>query len=225
MATAETPYEPEDRRPIANGFRRLADGPVAWCARHGVHPNAVSYASIVAAALAAICFAVAGNFPLLLIVGSFFCYVRLYFNMLDGMVALRTNQATPVGEIVNELPDRISDVLIFVGVGYSAYCTTSLGYLTAIACFLVAYVGTLGKASGAHRDFSGPMSKPWRMVALSIGACLTMGFSHPFVDIEITTMEFTCLFIVCGCAVTVVRRLRRIVVRLQQAGINGGEVR
>lgn len=40
------------------------------------------------------------------------------------------------------------------------------GYWAAIMALLTAYIGLLGQAVGAHREFSGIMSKPWRMVAL-----------------------------------------------------------
>jgi len=55
----------------------------------------------------------------LLIIAPLFCYIRLGFNMLDGMVAVAAGKASTRGEIVNDLPDRVSDVIIFVGVAHS----------------------------------------------------------------------------------------------------------
>src|SRR5713101_1328586 len=102
-------YQPSSRRPIAGAFRRLADGPVRLCVRWGIHPDVISYLSIVASAGAAICFWRAAAVPALLLVGPAFCYVRLWCNMLDGMVALASGKASLRGEIVNDLPDRVSD--------------------------------------------------------------------------------------------------------------------
>jgi hypothetical protein len=51
-----TPYQPSARRPIAALFRRTADLVVRWCVRLDIHPNWVSYSSMVAAGLAALCF-------------------------------------------------------------------------------------------------------------------------------------------------------------------------
>src|SRR5579859_3137204 len=110
-------YQPTSRRPIAQTFRRTANPAVRLCVRLGVHPDVISYSSILAALAAALCFAYAGRSPLLLLLfGPAFCYVRLWFNMLDGMVAIASGKASTHGEIVNDFPDRISDVLIFVGV-------------------------------------------------------------------------------------------------------------
>ena len=58
------------------------------------------------------CFWQSLRIPALLIPAVGFCYLRLWLNMLDGMVALASGKASRTGEIVNELPDRISDVVI-----------------------------------------------------------------------------------------------------------------
>src|SRR5262245_36729486 len=105
-------YQPAWRRPIAHAFRLTAHAPVRWCVRLGVLPNAVSLASIPASAAAALCFWQAGAAPWLLLPAVAFCYVRLWLNMLDGMVALASGKASRTGEVANELPDRVSDVLI-----------------------------------------------------------------------------------------------------------------
>src|SRR5947209_7634314 len=161
-----TDYQPAWRRPIAQAFRRTAHAPVQWCVRLGIHPNLISYSSIVASVGAALSFWQAAAVPALLIVAVVFCYVRLFLNMLDGMVALASGTASRTGEIANELPDRFSDVIIFAGVAHSGLCHQLSGYWAAISALLVAYVGTLGPAVGVQREFSGVVAKPWRMVAL-----------------------------------------------------------
>jgi phosphatidylglycerophosphate synthase len=151
-----------------------------------------------------------------------FCYLRLWLNMLDGMVALASGKASPTGEIVNEMPDRISDVIIFVGAGYSGLCEPMAGYWAAIFALLVAYVGILGQAVGAHREFSGLMSKPGRMVALHVGAWSTLGLlwwgSGRIRYASLTVLDWTFLAIVAGCIQTIWLRLSRIVRVLQARG-------
>lgn len=208
------PYQPTSRRPIADLFRRTATAPVAWCVRLGIHPNWVSYSSIVVSAGAALCFWQAAQVPALLIPAALLCYLRLWLNMLDGMVALASGQASRVGEIVNELPDRISDVLIFAGVAHSGLCHMVGGYWAAIFALLTAYVGTLGQAVGARREFSGLMSKPIRMVVLHAGAWLTLGllWSDNAIDFAgLTVLDWTNALIILGCTQTICVRLVRIV--------------
>src|SRR5947209_18041310 len=71
-------YQIGSRRPIAEFFRRPTRGVVQFCVNAGVHPDLVSYASVVAAAGAGICFWQAQAFPALLILAVTFCYLRLW---------------------------------------------------------------------------------------------------------------------------------------------------
>ena len=194
-------------------FRATAHSAVRLCVRWNVHPDVISYASIAASAGAAICFWQADGLAWLLLVGPLLCYVRLWLNMLDGMVALAANKASSRGEILNDLPDRISDVLIFAGVAHSGLCAVVSGYWAAIFALLTAYVGTLGQAVGARREFGGVMSKPWRMVALHIGAWTTFALIWRGDGIGMagaTVLDWTCVVIVAGSVQTIAVRLKKI---------------
>jgi phosphatidylglycerophosphate synthase len=206
-------YAPISRRPIAAGFRRTGGAATQFCVRHGIHPDTISYLSVVAAFVATICFWKSGQIRWLLIIAPLFCYLRLWFNMLDGMVAVAAGKASRRGEILNDLPDRVSDVIIFVGVAHSGLMNPILGYWAAIAAVLTAYVGLFGQALGVHREFGGIMSKPWRMVALSIGAGLEFLSCRPFAGF--TILDWTCFIVIAGCVQTIVVRLKRITVTLQ----------
>jgi phosphatidylglycerophosphate synthase len=206
------PYQPTSRRPIAGMFRRTAERAVRICVRLGIHADAISYLSIVASASAAVCFWRAGAHPLLLLVGPLLCYLRLWFNMLDGMVALASGVASRRGEILNDLPDRISDVLIFAGVAHSGLCSPFAGYWAAIFALLTAYVGTLGQAVAGRREYGGVMSKPWRMVALHVGAWITFFLLLRAAPIRfggLTVLDWTCVVIIIGCVQTIAVRLTR----------------
>jgi phosphatidylglycerophosphate synthase len=207
-------YEPTSRRPIAAVFWQTAGAAMRFCVRHGIHPDAISYLSIVAALIAAICFWKSGTRPGLLIIAPLFCYLRLWFNMLDGMVAFAAGKASRRGEILNDLPDRISDVLIFIGVAHSGLMNPFIGYWAAIFAVLTSYVGLFGQALGVQRQFGGIMSKPWRMVALHVGAWLTF-FVAPQSLATFTILDWTCLVIIAGCVETIVVRLKRITAALQ----------
>ena len=212
-------YQPTSRRPIAELFRRTADGAVRLCVRWGIHPDAVSYSSIVASAAAAACFWQSGRWAVLLIPAALFCYLRLWLNMLDGMVALAAKKASLRGELLNDLPDRISDALIFSGVAESGLCHPASGYWAAIAALLTAYVGTFGQALGVGRQFGGIMAKPWRMVTLHIGAWITIGLiwaGKPLLMGSLTVLDWTNLVVILGCVQTIAVRLNRIMRGLEQ---------
>src|SRR5437879_10008628 len=100
-------YMPISRRPIASGFQRTAEGTTRFCVRYGIHPDAISYLSILAALAAAICFWKSGHTPWLLIVAPLFCYLRLWFNMLEGMVDVAANKASRRDIIMISVDNRM----------------------------------------------------------------------------------------------------------------------
>jgi phosphatidylglycerophosphate synthase len=182
--------------------------------RNGIHPDAISYSSMVAAAIAAICFWRSGETRWLLIFAPLFCFLRLWFNMLDGMVAIAANNASRRGEILNDLPDRVSDIVIFVGAAHSGLMNPLIGYWAAIFSVLTAYLGLFGQALGGQREYGGIMSKPWRIAALSIGAWVTFAMG-PLPIRRFSILDLTCLVIIAGCVQTIVVRLKRITSALQ----------
>jgi len=211
-------YEPVSRRPIGEAFRSTANGTVRLCLRLNIHPDVISYLSIVAAAAAAVCFWKSEGCPWLLIVGPGFCYLRLWFNMLDGMVALASGKASWRGEILNDLPDRASDILIFAGVAHSHLSNPIIAYWAALGAVLTAYVGTFGQAVGVQREFSGVMSKPWRMVTLHLGAWAGFAVWKKTGTTQLgvlRALDWTCLLIIAGCVQTIWIRLKRILAALQ----------
>ena len=207
-------YQPTSRRPIAGTFRLTAHAATRFCVRVGIHPDAISYFSVVFAAGAALCFWRSVHHPLLLLVAPLFCGLRLWCNMLDGMVALASSRASRRGEVLNDLLDRVSDVLIFVGAAHSGWMNPFFGYWAALMSLGTAYVGMLGQAVGVQREFSGLMSKPWRMVVLGLGAWVTYALFR-WNDGEtslgnLRALDWACLIVIAGCLQTSAQRLGRI---------------
>jgi len=181
--------------------------------RAGIHADVFSYASIVAAAIAGLLFWQSLRHPKFLVLGVAFALLRLWLNMFDGMVAVASGKASKKGEIVNDLPDRISDVIIFIGVAHSGWCHRLPGYWVAIMALLVAYVGLTGQAVGVQREFSGVMSKPWRIVVMSIGAVATSILVHldrPYWFSGWLLLDWANFAIITGCVQTILVRLMRI---------------
>ncbi len=206
-------YQPTSRRPIADLFRRTAHAAVRLAVRARIHPDVFSYASIVSAALAAWCFWRSRETPVLLLAAIAFALLRLWLNMFDGMVALAAGKASKRGEIINDLPDRVSDVVIFAGVAHSGWCNTLVAYWVAISAVIVAYVGLFGQAVGVQREFSGVMAKPWRIAMLSLGTLvqyLAWLIDNPSTVRGWTFIDWANFLILIGCVQTVWVRLARI---------------
>lgn len=208
-----TAYEPTSRRPIAGMFRSTAHSMVNVAVRAGIHPDVFSYGSIVAAGIAGVLFWQSARHPKYLILGVAFAMLRLWLNMFDGMVAIAAGKSSKRGELVNDLPDRISDVIIFIGMAHSHWCHRLPGYWVAIMALLVAYVGLSGQAVGVQREYSGIMSKPWRIVLMSIAAIATsiqVHLDQPYWFGGWLFLDWANFAIIAGCGQTIVVRLMRI---------------
>lgn len=186
---------PLARRELATRNRSWARAVAAWLVARHVRPNAVSVASVVVAAGAAAAFV--SGWPLLAAAGI---QLRLLCNMLDGMLAVEGGLKTKTGDVFNELPDRIADVIILVAAGYAVRDVAigpTLGWLAAVLALMTAYIRVLSGSLGLPQHFLGPMAKQHRMFALTLGAVTGLTFA-------------ALLVIVCGSAITVWRRSARL---------------
>ncbi len=217
MATAM-----QSRRPLKSRQRGWAIALAAKFAHAGVSPNAISLASIGFAALAGVALlatnaAGAALQPVLWLIAALGIQLRLLCNLLDGMVAVEGGRGSKSGEVFNDAPDRLADILIFVAAGYALPWPAwggALGWAAALLAVLTAYVRLLGRALGLPQDFCGPMAKQHRMAVLtvaclgSIGEGLLFG-NHGWV------LGVGLAVIIVGSALTIVRRLLRLVRSLE----------
>ena len=211
----------------ANNRRELRTRARAWpsalarlLARAGVRPNQVSIASVVFAMLAAYAFHESGrpgrNAPLLLVLAAIGIQLRLLCNMLDGLLAVEGGLKSRNGELFNEIPDRIADILILLDAGVAVShirLGVTLGWTSALLAVLTAYVRLLGGSLGQKQDFGGPMAKQHRMFLLTVGA---LGAAIES-SLRGTTWSLygALVIIVLGSLLTLVLRTRRIARRLQ----------
>lgn len=155
-----------NRRPIAARRLAVAQRVAAWLAGRGASPNAISLAGMAAGLAGGACFAATAWLPgaaaALWLLGALMVQARLAANLFDGMVAVARGATSPVGELFNEVPDRVSDTAVLLGLGVAAG-DVALGLAAALAAMATAYVRTTARAAGAPMDFRGPMAKQQRM--------------------------------------------------------------
>ncbi|MFN8621246.1 MAG: CDP-alcohol phosphatidyltransferase family protein [Chloroflexota bacterium] len=154
------------------------------------------------AALGGACLALADDRPTLLLAVPALAAARLVLNLLDGQVARRSGSVHPMGEVANELGDRIADVLFLGGLAF----VTGVGALPAaiaiVAALLASLAGIAAKAAGAPRQYGGVMSKPARMVVLAVAAPLAWLVASP------APLLLGAWLIALGSVVTLVQRVR-----------------
>jgi phosphatidylglycerophosphate synthase len=209
-------YQVGDRRPLASRGWKISERIARWLARRGATPNAISIAGMVCGILAGVMFPMTAGaaYPWFFwIAGALFIQLRLLANLYDGMVAVLRQVASPVGELFNEVPDRVSDAATLIGLGYAAGSNPVLGFVATIFAIFLAYLRAQGKVAGAHQEFCGPMAKQQRMATVTIAA-ITCAIIPGATDWQIPMFAFW--IIIAGCIVTVVRRLQRITDRLRR---------
>jgi phosphatidylglycerophosphate synthase len=211
------------RRPLKTRGRVWARGLASWLGARGVQPNAISMLSLVPAAAAGLCFLLLPHAPpllqvLLLIVAAGSIQLRLLANMLDGLVAVEGGRKTRTGDLFNEVPDRIADVLIVAPAGYAIVwlgtAGITLGWLVALLAVLTAYVRLFGGSLGFPQSFAGPMAKQHRMATLTL-SCLLSTVEVIVAGYQGRILSVGLLVIGLGAALTVLRRLQLIAHQLQ----------
>lgn len=215
---------PADRRPIAARELGASKAAAAWMARRGFSANGISIAGMVLGVLGGASLFLTARRPdmawLFWTGGALFTLLRLLANMFDGMVAIERGTASKVGELFNEVPDRVSDTATLIGLGYAAGGDVLLGFGAALAAMMTAYVRAVGKGAGAPSEFCGPMAKQQRMflvIAVSVFCAaapaawerMPLGCCTPGVPAGILGL------ILAGSVITVLRRLVRIGARLR----------
>lgn len=207
----------ESRRPLKVRDANIAQNFARWLAQKNVQPNHISLFSIVFGLAATACLL---SFSQLssagwqsaswAVLAALAIQGRLLCNLFDGMVAVEGGKSTASGELFNDIPDRVVDPMIMVGLGYAATqfdVNSTLGWLAAVLAVMTAYVRTLAASIGAPVDFSGPMAKQHRM-ALATIACVLVAFEVMFTQTT-WSLSLALWLIVAGCAVTIGRRAYR----------------
>lgn len=209
--------EPINRRPLRVREQPWVHSVTKWCLRKGFTPNSISLWSIVFSAIGAAelllvpwChwFVAA----LILLTVPIMLGMRGMCNLIDGLLAVEGGLKTKSGEVFNDVPDRISDSLLFVAAGYAA-SSLSLGWMAALVAVGTAYVRMLGGALRAKQYFDGPMAKQTRMAVLST-ACLA-GAAEQIILGSLISIQIGLFVIIIGSVWTIARRLRKIVIELE----------
>lgn len=202
------------RRPLASRQWAFSHRATAWLAARGASPNGISVAGMLLGVAAGAAFwatardagphASVGAWPWWLL-GATCVQLRLLCNLLDGMVAVATGRLSPVGELFNEVPDRVSDAATLVGLGYAAGSVPVLGWAATAVALFVAYVRAAGRVAGAPQAFGGPMAKPHRMAAVTAAA-----LAAAVAPVAWRVPAWALALVVVGGLVTAVFRLRTI---------------
>ncbi len=178
-------------------LRRFADRLVV----RGVSADALTAVGLAAATLAGGGIALSGAHPSAwILVVPPLLFARIACNALDGMVARGTGTARPWGGVINEVGDRIADLLCFGGLVLSGTLPAFAAAALLPLLLLVSYLGIVGQTLGGARCYAGPRGKADRMLVLGAYCCCA-----PLVPWAVPVLGWVLLG---GLALTAANRLR-----------------
>lgn len=165
-------------------------------AEAGVTPNQITIAALLLSVL----------FGLLLYCSDFaswvlFClpiilFVRMGLNAIDGMLAKEHDMQSPLGAILNELGDVLSDTALYLPFAALPGIKPGLVVGVVIAAIISEMSGVLAVQIRASRRYDGPMGKSDRAVVFGILGVIT-GFGLVpgiWFDILMGTLLLLCVF-------------------------------
>ncbi len=132
-----------------------------------------------------------------------FLLLRMALNAIDGMLATATGNKTPLGALLNELCDQVSDAALYLPFALAAGVIPALVVGVVLAALLAEFSGVLAQTIGAPRGFEGPMGKSDRafafgLIALLLGAGVAPAWANGLL-----------VLVLLLSALTVFNRLRR----------------
>jgi CDP-diacylglycerol--glycerol-3-phosphate 3-phosphatidyltransferase len=125
---------------------------------------------------------------------------RLACANLDGGLARATGRSTPVGSLVNELSDRLADLVVIAAL--AAHTTPAWVAAAALGSTLPSWVALAGAAAGAPRVQGGPVGKTERCVIAVVAAGTGLA-------------ALACAAVAAGGVVTAAVRLRTVLAALR----------
>lgn len=127
-------------------------------------PNTVTIFSLFPGLLAGVAWWIGGwGF---LVAASVLTLLNGFLDLLDGHMARHYNRMSALGDFLDCIVDRYTDVAILMGIGFSPYANPLLAHLAIVAVLLVSFLGTQSQASGGVRVEGGILGRAERHVLL-----------------------------------------------------------
>jgi CDP-diacylglycerol--glycerol-3-phosphate 3-phosphatidyltransferase len=145
---------------------------VGALARAGVRPNAVTIAAGAGSiAVGAVVGCARGGASLLLLPA--WLLARMILNAMDGMLAREHAMTSPLGAVLNEMGDAVSDLALYLPLAFVHPAAAVAIVAFSIGAVLTEFSGLLGLAVRSARRYDGPMGKSDRALLVGLLALAT----------------------------------------------------
>lgn len=187
-------------------FQAVLRPVAARCARAGISANAVtSAAALMSGLLGALTAATRSRW--LLLSYPLFLLLRMALNAVDGLLARELSRPTPLGALLNEVGDLVSDAALYLPLALVFPAPPWLVVAIVVVALIAEAAGIAAGAIGASRRYDGPFGKSDRALAFSALA-VVVAVGVPSTDRWLPAV--LCVLLVMA-AWTVVNRVRAAV--------------
>ena len=154
-------------RPFASKvIEPLAD----FFVRYEVSPDTVSLASLICAFFAGLSFYYSPASSEFVLLAGILVIFNSLLDALDGVIARKSNKATPRGDFLDHVIDRYSDVFIICSIFFAGYVPWQVGVAAIVGVLLTSYLGTQAQALNLGRYYGGIMGRADRLVVIILAA-------------------------------------------------------
>lgn len=158
-------------------FQNLLRPLVGSLARRGVTANQVTLAAVAISIGAGAFLALRPTSRWALALVPVTLALRMALNAIDGMLAREHGMKSPLGAILNELGDVISDAALYLPFALHPAFDARLVVLTVFVGFLTELAGVIAIQIGSERRYDGPFGKSDRALEFGvIGLWLACGW-------------------------------------------------
>lgn len=173
-----------------------------------INPNTLTCVSLVMGILGGVSWALTRRSPLFFLIGGGLIAVSGTADSLDGIVARMHSRVTKTGDFLDHFTDRLVDVAVLSGLGFSRGAHETIGFVLIILALLSSYLGTQMEATLGKRSYRGT-GKAELFVAVVVFSIPAYFLADWKLDLFGDRWVLADLFMIVLCAATLLSLLQR----------------
>ena len=172
----------------------------ARLAKAGVSANQVTLAAVLLSCAAGLLLALRPEVKFLWLLLPVFLFLRMVLNAIDGILAREHGMKSPLGAILNELGDVVSDAALYLPFALLPMANGVWVVLAVVLAIISEMAGVVAVQIGAPRCYDGPMGKSDRALAFGcLGLLVGVGYDMAYwFDVVIIAMLVMLLFTIAN---------------------------
>ncbi|HEY3360431.1 MAG TPA: CDP-alcohol phosphatidyltransferase family protein [Methanosarcina sp.] len=197
-------------RPFAS---KIIEPLAEFFVRCEVSPDTVSIASLICAFFAGLSFYYSPASRELVLLAGILVILNSIFDALDGIIARKSNRATPRGDFLDHVIDRYSDVFIICSIFFADYVSWQIGVAAIVGVLLTSYLGTQAQALNLGRYYGGIMGRADRLIVIILAAF--GNFVSPIPIAGFSILGWAVILIAVTSHITAIQRIHYIWKKLE----------